>query len=117
MASGAEPLTEALAQALARDGPRSSRHAPESEAPGYPIENMGRYPHAMGRYPHVIDGDSSTGAGGWLHLYKPSLTTRIQIWVHQTQSDNSDSDMGARETVVCEGKSVSIADTPSGTLG
>ena len=46
MASGAEPLTEALAQALARDGPRSSRHAPESEAPGYPIENMGRYPHA-----------------------------------------------------------------------
>ena len=30
MASGAEPLTEALAQALARDGPRSSRHAPGS---------------------------------------------------------------------------------------
>ena len=28
--SGAEPLTEALAQALARDGPRSSRHTPEA---------------------------------------------------------------------------------------
>ena len=77
MASGAEPLTEALT----RDGTRSSRHA--SEAPGYPIENMGRYPHSMGMYPHVIDGDSSPVTGRWLHLYKPSLTTRIQIWVHQ----------------------------------
>ena len=35
----------------------------------------------------------------------------------QTQSDNSDSDMGAPETVVCEGESVAIADTPSGILG
>ena len=96
MASGAEPLTEALAQALARDGPRNSRHVPESEALGYPIENMGRYPHAMGRYPHVIDGDCA---------------------FVQTQTDNSDSDMGAPETDVCEGKSVAIADTPSGTLG
>ena len=41
MASGDEPLTEALAQALARDGPRSSRHVPESEAPEYPVKTWG----------------------------------------------------------------------------
>ena len=35
----------------------------------------------------------------------------------QTQSDNSDSDMGAPETVVREGKSVAIADIPNGTVG
>ena len=43
-------------------------------------------------------------------------STRLAALV-QTQSDDSDSDMGAPETVVCEGKSVAIADTPSGTLG
>ena len=41
MASGAEPLTEVLAHALARDGPRSSRHVPESEAPEYPLKTWG----------------------------------------------------------------------------
>ena len=35
----------------------------------------------------------------------------------QTQSDDSDSDVGASDTVVCESKSVAVADTPSGILG
>ena len=35
----------------------------------------------------------------------------------QTQSDDSDSDVGAPETVVCESKSVAIVDIPSGILG
>ena len=42
-------------------------------------------------------------------------STRLAALV-QTQSDDSDSDVGTLETVVCESKSVAIVDTPSGIL-